>query len=140
MKKIIIFTVVFITLATSIFVVSCKKENNHNGNTPINPIKNNVKELIINESNYKDYLDDPDVKFFFQDLSVAGIYDGESKSYIYTLCVTGLKGRMCRDFKSRDAACAWGAYCQIYRPHWSYYTINNETWDCVCRGIGCLAK
>lgn len=68
MKKIILFVIVFIPLTLTIIFISCKKEKNtiEKNKTSINHVNNNLKGLIINESNYKDYLDDPDVVFFFR--------------------------------------------------------------------------
>ncbi len=126
-------------LATIIFY-SCDKENKVENTGKVKSVSKG--ELIINELNYKEYLDSPEVKFFFQDVKVAGIYEPEDAKGNVTLCVQKTSGgKLCQDFKTTDDACIWGAYCQAMRPYWYYnYMIGNQTWDCVCRGIGCLSK
>lgn len=124
-----------------IIFYSCDKENKVENTSKVKSVSKG--ELIINELNYKKYLDSPEVKFFFQDVKVAGIKKAEDAKSNVTLCVqkTSDGKTLCQDFKTTDDACIWGAYCKSMRPYWYYnYMIGNQTWDCVCRGIGCLSK
>jgi len=119
----------------------CDKENKVENTDKVKSVSKG--ELIINELNYKEYLDSPEVKFFFQDVKVAGIYESEDVKGNVTLCVEVISEgyTLCRDFKTHDAACMWGAYCQAMQPLWyTNYMIGNQTWNCVCRGIGCQSK
>jgi hypothetical protein len=137
--KILIYTLLSLFLMN---IISCKKEVKIESSNNANYVydNNSKSSLIIDETNYMSYISDPDVKFFFQDLSILGI-ENEKGPAVATLCVDSKLGTLCRDFKSSENACLWGVYCQHNRPfsYWNY-TINGLTMDCFCWGIGCLTK
>lgn len=136
MKKIIIFTVVFITLATSIFVVSCKKE------ASVQEKKNVIKQgLVINESNYKEYLDILGVDFFFKHVTnTITSQNGFKVKYVLS-AVNGYGKKQEVTFDSWDAACEHAKACNEKFPDWwTDWQIDGAKIDCPCFKINCYAK
>jgi len=97
MKKIIIISNIFSLVN---ILNSCTKEISEPKSISNNTV-HNYKSTIIDESNFENFLDNPDVKFFSQDLIVARIESFKENNNIFTLCVNSSSGTLCRNFRSK---------------------------------------
>lgn len=115
MKKIIIFTVVFITLATSIFVVSCKKEN--------------YTDKTKNTNN--EYMSTPEFAFFYSNYDNKKVINN-SKAKVTLKCEC--KGDVLdREFDTWDDACEWAKKCNATYPlSYTNWTIDDKSINCSC--------
>ena len=142
MKKIILFIVVIIALTTTIFVISCKKENNtvETKKVSTTPVTNNGKGLIIDESNYKDYLYIQGVEFFFKVKNSTISHNGAKVKYVLS-AVNGRGVKQSVTFDSWDAACKHATACNNEFPGWwTNWEIDGSNIDCPCFKINCYAK